>query len=329
MIISIIFLLTFIQTSLQNFLKGLPAISEEHIKDLKNKSKFRIHDFKDHPFRGKSFTELQNYLGILGMNPSDNKISANASSKTNNLLNNKNNFVEALGGDVAALPLDYIVTNTYNKCGSVIKNQGQCASCYAFAVSEVLEDRICIKTNMQTIVKLSPLFMVSTDTAEFGCKGGYLNSSFNYLNQVGTVTSGCFPYNLQANSDGTITVPKWPGYCNYGSNVKFYKALSYSFFRSSDEMKLEIFNNGPIATGFAVYSDFFSYAGGIYELTPGSSFLGGHAVKVIGWGNENGNEYWIAKNSWSTSWGEYGYFRFKINNCCSFDVNGIAALPLI
>lgn len=45
-------------------------------------------------------------------------------------------------------------------------------------------------------------------------------------------------------------------------------------------------------TGFNVYSDFYSYSSGIYTHVSGS-FVGGHAVKIIGWGNLNGVNYWI------------------------------------
>ncbi|KHJ99369.1 hypothetical protein OESDEN_00607 [Oesophagostomum dentatum] len=36
---------------------------------------------------------------------------------------------------------------------------------------------------------------------------------------------------------------------------------------------------------------------------------GGHAIKIIGWGVENGTKYWIIANSWNSDWGENGYFR--------------------
>jgi cathepsin B len=49
--------------------------------------------------------------------------------------------------------------------------------------------------------------------------------------------------------------------------------------------------NGPVEAAFSVYSDFLEYKSGVYHHTTGS-FLGGHAVKIVGWGVENGTPYW-------------------------------------
>ena len=67
-------------------------------------------------------------------------------------------------------------------------------------------------------------------------------------------------------------------------------------------------------TAFNVYADFMSYKGGIYVHTTGD-LEGGHAIKILGWGVENGQSYWLCANSWGTSWGEKGFFRIAQGQC--------------
>ena len=43
--------------------------------------------------------------------------------------------------------------------------------------------------------------------------------------------------------------------------------------------------------------------------------LGGHAIKAVGWGTEDGTDYWIMANSWGTKWGEKGFFKIKRGDC--------------
>merc|ERR1711924_331880 len=86
-------------------------------------------------------------------------------------------------------------------------------------------------------------------------------------------------------------------------------------------------NHGRWAHGFAfnVYSDFENYAGGIYHHVSGG-LAGGHAVKVVGWGVENGVKYWKIANSWNPYWGEKGYFRIKFGEG-GIDDQAIASSP--
>ena len=80
-------------------------------------------------------------------------------------------------------------------------------------------------------------------------------------------------------------------------------------------IKEDIYLHGPIESGFYVYSDFKDYKSGVYQRGKHTQLLGGHAVKIIGWGKENDTEYWIVANSWGETWGENGYFRIAFGEC--------------
>jgi cathepsin B len=79
-------------------------------------------------------------------------------------------------------------------------------------------------------------------------------------------------------------------------------------------------------TGFQVWEDFTHYKGGIYQYEYGT-WLGGHAVKIIGWGVEGGINYWIVANSWGSSWGENGFFRIAFGQCGIDDLLVVSCKP--
>jgi cathepsin B len=47
----------------------------------------------------------------------------------------------------------------------------------------------------------------------------------------------------------------------------------------------------------------------------GGEDLGGHAVRILGWGEEGGKPYWLVANSWNRDWGDGGYFKILRGNC--------------
>ena len=141
-------------------------------------------------------------------------------------------------------------------------------------------------------------------------------------------------------------------------------------------IKLEIMFNGHVVCSFFVFPDFTSqnnpnngtwpltnniYIHGAYydpesynpsdrnitnELKNISPYLkepAGHAVEIIGWGKgDTGNDkygevyYWIVKNSWSTDWGNEGYFKIAMtqykdpngDNIPDITINGFTCLDV-
>lgn len=84
----------------------------------------------------------------------------------------------------------------------------------------------------------------------------------------------------------------------------------------ASQIQTDLMTNGPLYVAFTVYGDFETYKSGVYKHTTGG-MLGGHAVEMIGWGTEGGEDYWLIKNSWNEQWGDGGLFKIArgVNEC--------------
>lgn len=88
----------------------------------------------------------------------------------------------------------------------------------------------------------------------------------------------------------------------------------FSFVESYNEKTLmSVVAKHPVVVSIAVGggSNIQHYKGGIYD---GPCIIGpaDHDLTVVGYGqDQDGNAYWIAKNSWGPEWGDGGYIYFK------------------
>jgi cathepsin B len=159
-------------------------------------------------------------------------------------------------------------------------------------------------------------------------KGTGLVSGGNYNSK-----EGCQPYSVEDcdhHVNGTrkpcggaeVPTPKCQKTCtNADYNVAFkddihYGASAYSIHTSETQIQQEIMTNGPVEAAFTVFSDFPSYKSGVYKHVSGSQ-LGGHAIKILGWGVENGTKYWLVANSWNE--GKFFFNKQPVSVCqCIF-----------
>lgn len=66
---------------------------------------------------------------------------------------------------------------------------------------------------------------------------------------------------------------------------------------------------------------------GVYQHVHGK-VLGGHAIRILGWGTENGTPYWLIANSWNTDWGNNGFFKIlRGDDHCGIESQISAGIP--
>ncbi|KAJ4462473.1 putative thiol protease aleurain [Paratrimastix pyriformis] len=207
-----------------------------------------------------------------------------------------------------------------------ILDQASCGSCWAFSATTVLSSRYYLATgsawstlSSQDLVNCDHTCIGSTTSCNNGCTGGTLPGVWHYLSETGAPSSKCIPY---AGTERTCS-----SYCQDGTTRKnTTRGTDALLTMDPHEMKFLIYRDGPMQTTMRMYSDFAAYSSGIYKHRSGTN-QGGHAVTLIGWGSENGEDYWLAQNSWGTSWGMNGFFKISIseNNCNFADVSGAGA----
>ena len=204
-----------------------------------------------------------------------------------------------------------------------------------------------------------------SNISNLACYGNNLYNAFQYLYLFGTCDVSCIPYDEKLGNQNefnkikefssSIQLPL----CSYisgpladmcsdfsidsvtgvesGTPSRFYRAYDiYGIYgtkknKGSDELIMqEIYKWGPVASAFKVYPDFYTFdaKNEIYEWDGKGEPVGGHAIEITGWGEENGKKYWQIENSWGSDWGDKGFFKMvRGKNNCGIEYNVGTAIP--
>lgn len=87
---------------------------------------------------------------------------------------------------------------------------------------------------------------------------------------------------------------------------------------NEEALKIAVANIGPVIVSVdPMRMTFQRYTGGIYDDPDCSKTNLSHAVVAVGYGTENGTDYWLLKNQWGVNWGIRGYMKMiRGKNMC-------------
>lgn len=225
------------------------------------------------------------------------------------------------------------------KCESIreIRNQSRCGSCWAFSAATVMSDRLCIGSGQKIQTRLSPEDVLACCFAcGNGCDGGFPNAAWAYFMQSGIVSGNnygdnqyCKSYSIPPDA-ADHTTPVCKRQCTSNPQISYFtdktRASSGYLLVGEDQFKAEISQHGSIVAAFTVYADFRQYKSGVYSHQTGD-ILGGHAIRIVGYGEQDGMKYWLIANTWSPTWGDNGFFKIKRGtNECGIEAEGVAGL---
>lgn len=204
-----------------------------------------------------------------------------------------------------------------------VKDQKSCGACYAVSTIGALESHLFIKTGK--LIELSEQEIIDCPVKfhSWGCSGGIAFRVYDYVKHNGGLSSAAdYPF------DGKVEQ------CRVNRKRVAIDVKGYGFVSSENNKKIlmeAISTIGPVVVAMDIdHETFMRYSGGIYydEKCTGKV---NHGALIVGYktSDEDGEGYWIIKNSFGETWGESGYLRIALDRDNDCDVKTAPLYPIL
>ena len=192
-----------------------------------------------------------------------------------------------------------------------VKDQGSCGSCWSFSTTGALEGAYAIKNSK--LVSFSEQQLVDCDYirvggTSLGCNGGDMSSAMDWIGKNnGLCTESAYPYV----SGTTQTNGACQKSCSIVSGSDVSKPVAVA--ANSDSAMMTAIAQQPVSIAIeADEASFQLYKSGVFTGSCGTNL--DHGVLLVGYGSSSNGDYYILKNSWSTSWADGGYMYIGRGN---------------
>ncbi|KAI6181876.1 Cathepsin F-like peptidase [Aphelenchoides besseyi] len=191
-----------------------------------------------------------------------------------------------------------------------VKAQKNCGSCWSFATAATVETSYAIAHG--ELRNLSEQELLDCNLENNACNGGDVDKALRFVREYGLMLEEEYPYVAHRQNS-----------CFLHDSPTITK-IDVAYFINPDENAIIewLVTFGPVNVGINVPKSMKLYKGGVYRPSDWEcqfDVLGSHALNIMGYGtSEDGEKYWIIKNSWGQQYGiEGGYINFArgVNAC--------------
>ena len=222
---------------------------------------------------------------------------------------------------VTAQALDIPSSVDWRTQGAVtrVKQLGTCGSGYAFSAVGALEGALFLQTERLVELSEQQILDCSSEQGNQGCDGGLMDYTYDYVKQNGIQSEEYYPYTGGG------------GRCDAGM-IKAVAANTVTYTnipRGDEEALRQAVAKGPVSAAIDASDNFEKYSGGVLDDESCDEDDLNYAVLIVGYGTEDGEDYWLVKNSRGPEWGEAGYIRMSRNKDNQCGIASYASFPVL
>ncbi|KAF6209694.1 hypothetical protein GE061_015443 [Apolygus lucorum] len=203
---------------------------------------------------------------------------------------------------------------------SPIKAQYNCLACWAFAATDAIESQYALKYGKHLLLSQQQLVDCSQDEGNLGCQGGMVDWAYKYIMRVGGLEQDSdYPYQIEDDK------------CTFNASKIAASITNYGEIKNGSEVSLQeaVAFYGPVSV--CIDSSSFQwnyYTEGIFDY-PYCTTDVDHAVVVVGYGTENGTDYWLVKNSYGETFGQKGFIKMARNKGNQCAIASYGNFPIV
>lgn len=198
---------------------------------------------------------------------------------------------------------------TARGCNTGIYAQGNCAAGYAIAAANAVTYASIAKRYRMTLqgslqqqpmtqqASAQEIIDCSSSYGDNGCSGGTANNAFDYVYYNGLSYESVYGYTGYES-----------GRCRGQSPTQNKISNHYKVSRDNNGRLKAAVKQQPVTAAVDATTWQF-YSSGVFHGSGCSESSISHFVTIVGYGYEDGQNFWKIENSWGSNWGSFGYVK--------------------